>query len=200
MGARNKRADRCERCRLHRPRCICAEIPSLALATKLVVIMHRRELAKPTGTARLALAALSNSELWIHGHQEHRLDVTTLAGPKRRLLLLSPAQDAAVLTAAFVAADPRPVTLLVPDGSWRQASKAAARIPGMDLATRVTLAAGLPSGYAMREEPKDGGLATVEAIARALGIIESADAERALETVFRRFVAETMASRGAPSQ
>jgi len=43
------------------------------------------------------------------------------------------------------------------------------------------------------------GLATFEAIARAIGVLESADAQARLEAAFARVVAITLASRGRDS-
>jgi DTW domain-containing protein YfiP len=62
----------------------------------------------------------------------------------------------------------------------------------------VTLPDGPPTRYRLRREPREGGLATFEAIARALGILESTEVQAQLEAVFERMVAETLATRGAP--
>jgi DTW domain-containing protein YfiP len=86
--------------------------------------------------------------------------------------------------------------MIVPDGSWRQASKARRRIPGLDAAECVTLPPGPPTRYRLRREPKDGGLATFEAIARVLGILESAAVQAELEAFFERMVETTLATRG----
>ena len=180
---------------MHVDRCLCAELPRLTTTTRVVLVMHRREVSKTTATGPLALRILVNSELRVHGHQESPVDLTDLHTGDRRVLALYPSDDARPLDAAFVRADPRPITLVVPDGSWRQASKAARRIPGFDAAERVTLPAGPPSRYRLRREPKDGGLATFEAIARVLGIVESAELQAQLEAAFERMVEETLATR-----
>jgi hypothetical protein len=61
----------------------------------------------------------------------------------------------------------------------------------------VSLPAAEPSEYRLRFEPQPGGLATMEAIARALGILEGAPVQRALEQLFRVVVDRTLWSRGA---
>jgi RluA family pseudouridine synthase len=198
MGRRAKRAARCEVCRLQIAQCLCAEVPRLQLGTRVVVVMHHREVSKTTATGPLALRALPNSELHVHGARDAPLDLTALHGQGRRVLLLFPGDDARTLTPALLAEDPRPVTLVVPDGSWRQASRAARRIPGLAQAEPVTLAEGAPSAYRLRREPREGGLATFEAIARALGILESAEAQAGLERLFALMVERTLATRGRP--
>lgn len=198
MGQRSKRAARCDVCRMHCALCLCAEFPRLELLTRVVVIMHHREVSKTTATGPLALLALKASRLCVHGEPNTLLDLNAEHVPDRRVLLLFPREDAKPLTPELLAQDPRPVTLLVPDGNWRQASRASRRIPGMAQAECVVLAAGPPTRYRLRHEPKVGGLATFEAIARALGVLESAAVQQQLEALFERMVAATLSTRAKP--
>lgn len=181
---------------MHLALCLCAQIPTLELATRIELIMHRREVSKTTASGPIALRALRNGALHVHGEQAAPLDMSYLHTQGRRVLLLFPAEDAAELTPELVASDPRPISLVVPDGSWRQASRAARRIPGLERAERVRLLAGAPSLYALRHEPRAQGLATFEAIARALGVIESRTAQAQLEALFALMVQRTLTTRG----
>ncbi|MCB9680715.1 MAG: DTW domain-containing protein [Alphaproteobacteria bacterium] len=195
MGVRSKRAERCERCRLHTALCVCDRIPTLDTATRLVLVQHKRELPKTTATGPLALFALTNSEGVVHGRDDAPLDLTHLHQPDRRVLVLFPDDDARVLDADLLDADPRPVTLVVPDGNWRQASKIPRRVPGLVDAERVVLPEGDPTRYRLRREPRDGGLATLEAIARAYGVLEGAAVQAALEDLFDLVVERTLWTR-----
>lgn len=196
MGHRSKRAIRCERCRMHEENCICAHIPHLATRTRLCLVMHCREVKKTTATGPLALVALANSEVHEHGTAQRPLDLTFLHEPGRRVLVLFPSDDARALTPELVREDPRPVTLVVPDGNWRQATRIPQRVPGLIEAERITLSGGGPTGWGIRRETRSGGLATFEAIARAFGVLESPDVQRQLESVFERMVKTTIAQRG----
>lgn len=196
MGTRSKQSERCQQCRLHIRLCICSAIPSFDLATRLILVMHRREWKKPTATGPLALAVLSNSELRIHGHREQPLDFRDLDSLERRTLLLYPGAEVPVLSRAFLSADPRPVNLVVPDGTWSQAARMGKRLPGLEHATMVRLPEGAKSGWGIRREHHPEGLATFEAIARALGIIETAEVQERMEEVFRLMVARTLQARG----
>jgi DTW domain-containing protein YfiP len=197
VGRRLHHAERCPRCRLHTAVCMCDRIPTLSVATALVVVMHLREVNKPTASAPLAMAALPNHVWLIHGVQDKPVDLREHVPPDRRGLLLFPSDGARVLDAALLAEDPRPVTLVVPDGSWRQASKAARRLPGADTLEPVVLAAGPPTRYRLRREPMPGGLATMEAIARAFGVLEGPDVRHALEALFDEMVERTLEMRQA---
>jgi len=158
--------------------------------------MHHREWSKPTATGPLALAVLANSELRIHGNREQPLDFRDLDCGGRRTLLLYPGDDVPVLCRSFLAADPRPVNLVVPDGNWRQAARMGRRLPGLEHAEMVRLPAGAKTAWGVRRESHPEGLATFEAIARALGIIESTDVQHCLEELFHLMVARTLAARG----
>ena len=197
MGTRSKRSERCPRCRMHVPHCICRSIPRYDLDTRLVLVMHHREYIKTTATGPLALEALSNSELRIHGHKERPLDFSDLDVPDRRTLLLYPGDDVPVLSRSFLE-DNRPVTLVVPDGNWRQASRMGRRLPGLGHAEMVRLPEGPLTRWGVRREAHPHGLATFEAIARALGIIESPVVQAGMEDIFRLMVETTLRSRGCP--
>lgn len=196
MGRRSKSAKRCLRCRLHDERCVCEHIHTFDLETRVTLVMHRREHKKTTATGPLALAALTNSQLFIHGIRETPLELSHLAQEGRRLLVLFPSDDARPLSRALKAEDPRPITLVVPDGNWGQASRVPKRVPGLSRAERVTLPPGPPSRWGVRRESFAAGLATFEAIARALGILEATAVQDQLEGLFARLVEATFASRG----
>jgi DTW domain-containing protein len=198
MGTRAKRTERCQRCRMHLPLCICQAIPRYELRTRLVLVMHHREAVKTTATGPLALAALPNSELRIQGYQDRPLDFSDLDAPDRRTLLLYPGEDAPLLSRSWLAHDSRPVTLVVPDGNWRQAARMGRRLPGLGHAAMVRLPAGPRTQWGIRRETHPEGLATFEAIARAMGIIESPAVQAGMEELFRLMVQRTMLTRGCP--
>jgi tRNA pseudouridine65 synthase len=75
--------------------------------------------------------------------------------------------------------DVRPLTLVVPDGNWSQARRIALRVQGLEGLPRAYLSAVGESGAALPDAAPPE-LSTGEAIARALGMIESAAVEHAL--------------------
>jgi DTW domain-containing protein YfiP len=192
MSRRDNAELRCPRCHMLGGLCVCALIPSppLATRTRIVLVIHRYEDRKPTNTGRLATECLANQEVIVRGHDGEPTPPIAIP-PGSRPLLLFPHESATPL----VASD-QPVTLIVPDGSWRQARKVRRRVPGLVDLPCVTLPPGPPTRYRLRSEPVDGGLATLEAIARALAILDGPDAAAALERVFRAMVERTLWSRG----
>jgi DTW domain-containing protein YfiP len=198
MSRRDNAAARCPQCRMLGALCICALIPAppLATRTRLVLIIHRFEARKPTNTGLLAARCLANSEVLERGHA-HAPSEALAIPPGTRPLLLFPHEGAPLLAA--VADDDRPVTLIVPDGNWRQAAKVRHRVPGLDQIPCVVLPPGPPTRYRLRSEPVDGGLATFEAISRAIAILEGdrgTAIAAALDQVFTVMVERTLWARG----
>ncbi|HVZ36038.1 MAG TPA: tRNA-uridine aminocarboxypropyltransferase, partial [Polyangiaceae bacterium] len=169
---------------------------SLELETRVVLIQHYKELAKTTSTGPWALAALHNSERHVHGLRGRPLELDHLHDDERRVLLLFPQKGACALSDAFRSDDPRPVTLIVPDGSWRQASRIPKRIAPLSRAQPVTLPPGPATRWGLRKETDPSRLATFEAIARALGYLESHTVRVELESSFERIVTATCQNRG----
>lgn len=184
---------------MHLERCICAHIPTLHLKTKVIVMMHHREWKRPTASAPLFAAADPKAEIRLRGLPNEPTCEAGLVHPNRRTLVLFPKENAQVLCDSLLAEDPRPITLVVPDGSWRQASKVVRREPALTQAQCVTLPDLGPSRYKLRREPKPGGLSTFEAIARALKIIEGPKVYHQLETLFDLMVEQTLSMRGTGS-
>lgn len=196
MGIRSKKADRCPHCRMHRHLCLCSLVPVYDLATRLVLVMHHREHTKMTATGPLALLSLKNSELRIHGDRDQPLDCSDLISQERRTLLLYPGDEVPILDTVLLRRDPRPVTLVVPDGNWRQASRMGRRLPGLETVEMVRLPPGPPTEWGIRREHHEEGLATFEAIARAMGIIESPVVQQGMEELFRTMVQRTLLAKG----
>ncbi len=184
---------RCPRCHVHQSLCICALIPRLETRTGLLLFIHRYEDRKPTNTGRLAAECLVNSRVIVRGHTEER-SCSLDPDPGTQPVLLFPSERAIPLSE--FANSPLPVTLIVPDGTWRQASKVRNRVPGLADVPCVSLPKGPPTLYRLRSEPHAGGLATIEAVARAMGILEGPLVQQAIEQVFTALVERTLWSRG----
>jgi DTW domain-containing protein YfiP len=179
---------------MHLALCLCAEIEPLDLRTKVIVVTHHRELIKPTNTGRLVPLTLRGGEVRARGALGMVLDTSGIVDPARRSLLLYPSPDSRLLTRE----DARglPLTLVVTDGTWRQARKATRREPMLAGLPRVHLPVGEPSSYRLRRHSDPRFLATFEAVARALGILEGPEVQARLERVFRLMVERTLWTRG----
>jgi DTW domain-containing protein len=176
----------------------------LPTRTRLVLLLHQLEERKPTNTGRFALRCLPNSELAVrgrlgggpgpvpHGGGGGAEPPDWLARAARPVLLFP--HPEAVPLASF--REGPPVTLVVPDGTWSQSVRARRRVPGLAEIPCACLPPGLVSGYRLRYEPRPGRVSTLEAIAHALGILESPDVAEALLEVHRLAVEGTLSVSG----
>jgi DTW domain-containing protein YfiP len=195
MPPRSQLADKCTRCRIYRPLCLCSDIVPLILDTRVTLYMHWRERLRATNTGWLACLALPNSEIRLRGGPSQQL-CPAEAAPLKNAILLFPSPDAVELTPEWLARQPRPVTLVVADGSWRQAKKVPYRESGLAGIPNVKLPVGAPSCYRLRRSPHLWTLSTLEAIARAMGLIEGREVQVALESLFLKMVERRLWSMG----
>ena len=187
---------------MHKSLCICAQVPSIEVVSRLCLVMHRDETRKTTNTGRLAARCLLGSEVLVHGREGEQTTAPWQPPGSSDImggLLLFPCEEATVLGPQHL--NDGPVRLVVPDATWRQAGKMTRRIPWMENLPRVTLpAGGATTTYRLRSEPKEGGLATLEAIARAFAVLEGAEVAERLYEIFRIMIDRTLYSRGLLSR
>jgi DTW domain-containing protein YfiP len=133
-------------------------------------LQHPRESDVPINTARIAELSLSRSTLHVG------IDFTTdralqaaLSDPAAPPVLLYPSDDAKDLA---LEPPPGPVTLVVIDGTWWQASKLFKQNPFLHSLPRYGLAPNEESRYRIRREPAAHCLSTIEALEAALGVLE----------------------------
>ena len=186
---------RCKKCYMYHEHCICECIVPQMLSTKVIIVVSRREEKAATNTGRLAHMALTNSAIVARGVLDQPYDLNEFLMPKRPAYLLYPSDDAAVIDEAFVASLSHPINLVVPDGNWRQTVKMCRRDRVMQRLPRIKLPPGPGTRYHVRTERKEGGMATIEAIARVIGMIESKKAQADLERLMDAMVDRTMLRR-----
>ena len=190
-----KTQDPCTGCCLHKSLCICASIPRLSFRTKLILVIHHKELRRTTNSGVLAVRSLVNSELFVRGKDHQRLDLTPILKENFKTLLLYPSDSAVELTPEFVKQQSLPLQLIVPDGNWRQASKVASRHPELQDTQHVTISTPNPESLHLRRETSPAGMATLQAIAGALAVIEGPEAVAPLFELYRKKLENTWRGR-----
>lgn len=155
---------RCPRCWIVQPHCLCAHLPCVETRTDVLLVRHVLERWKTTNTARLALLALGHARLVDYGLPEEPFDDAPLRAPGTWLV--------------FPGGEPGlpelgpPRRIVIVDGTWPQARRMVQRIPALQTMPRLVPPATKPSGYNLRRAHFEGGLSTLEAIARALALLE----------------------------
>jgi DTW domain-containing protein YfiP len=180
--------NRCARCLVRRDLCLCAEVVTVPTRTSFVVVRHVLEKFRSTNTGRIALLALSNGSLVEFGGEDPPGSLGPLIGP-----------DAALLFPDGGRPFEGPVgTVVVVDGSWSQARRMVQRIPALRCLPRLSL----PMGEALprlRAPTRPDGLSTIEAMVRALSLLEGEEVARPLADLCRLHAARSRAAKGLPT-
>lgn len=194
--------DICSRCSRPANVCLCDCLPETPLrcSADVVVIQHPDEAKKGIRTSQLLPGVLASIEIYggrtLDEHPDaHKL----LSGGHAHLcpVLLYPADDAIPLDRPGGLAQlnalrgDRRLVLVAIDGTWRKAK-------AMCTACK-TLVGSLPKValtadgcdeerlyHALRTEPREGMLSTLESIGRALRLIEGGDGGKAIEAALTR--------------
>ncbi len=200
MTRRLHRRARCGTCGLHLKLCVCDTLPRLDTRTRVVIVRHWREGRRTSNTARLACACLPTCSVVTYGGPDA---ASSLAPPlpsslwpaKTAAAVLFPSPDA-VPFASWCAGVGAPVTLIVPDGTWGQTSRIRQRLVAQTGLPCVALPDGPPSAYRLRAIDRSSRLSTLEALARALAVLEGPAVGAALERVLAVVVDRTLWMRG----
>ncbi len=194
MSIRSKSLQgRCNDCGLHTRLCLCAELPTVTLKTRIVVVQHAIERFKPTSTAPLLLNMFPNSALLIYGARDVRFDVEEIERDVAGSCLLFPSTNAPPLLSPAEATDPPPSRLVVLDGTWSQCSRMARRVPVVSALPQRKLPAGGLSHWTVRRTQNPTRLCTFEAVLRAISILEGPSSGlSAAEHSFQRVTARAL--------
>ena len=176
--------------------CMCAEAPRLELRTRITLVIHHRELSRSSNTGLLAHRSLVNCEVRIRGESREALDLSDLLSPDYRTLLFYPSADALELDRELVRRDPLPIQLIVPDGTWRQARKIHSRHSELKNIPRVKISTPNRGTFQLRAQSRPERMATLQAIACALRIIEGDPVAAALMKLYHARVERTLRARG----
>jgi DTW domain-containing protein YfiP len=197
MSMRKSTRPRCTVCGLHIERCLCAELPKLALPTRFVVIQHNRERHKPTSTGR-ATAAILGAPVLFYGAQHEAMATGPLDEPDTDYVVLFPSEDATVADAAALRPAPgRSRCVVILDGTWHQCSRMARRAPRIEAMPRVSLPPGPPSRWGVRTAPRAEAVCTLEAATRLVALLHGPEAAAPMERFFIELTARMHAQRGS---
>ncbi len=180
------------------PICVCDVFPSVSTRHRWVFVQHFTEDGKTTNTGRLAHLAMPGSQrAWFRSRTEEPQPAVDWGDPDD-VFLLYPREGVELVDPEELAHHPRPATLVVLDGTWRQTRKMARCIHPLSEVRCIALPEGASARFSLREETLPGGMSTLDAVAWLAGAVEGSDAAEALFGLSRCVYERTMASRGTP--
>ncbi len=180
-------ANRCHTCLLMTKLCICSGLVPRDTQTRIVIVRHWKERWRTSNSGRLATLAIPSISLFDYGGKDEAWSPECLAGPNPTLLF--PDDNRPVATGV-------PDPLVVLDATWSQARKMIRRVPGLEALPVMSLSAPRRAPTRLRKPPTQEGMATVEAIARALEQLGEEETGTFLDDVFADFVRANRIARG----
>ncbi|HVZ65348.1 MAG TPA: DTW domain-containing protein [Lacunisphaera sp.] len=180
---------RCPRCRFTPRWCVCEAERTVTTPLAVDVLIHRRELRRPTSTGRLISRIMPASRAHVY-ERLIRPEREAIVRPGRELWILHPRGDPAP-----TGVPPEAVQLLLLDGSWTEAATMLAAVEGWGRRIRVPEAG--PSRYWLRGARDGGKLSTIEALIALLGHLGLASEAAELHGQFELHVYAGLRTRGA---
>lgn len=158
----------CYRCWRAKILCLCNHVKVVTNSVEILYLQHPNERTMPFNTARLAHLSLSRSRL-VHGlrFDESRV-LRDLLPIREKVGILFPSPVAKDLGEAPADLE----TLVVIDGTWREAKKIIYLSPILNEFPHYAFVPEKPSNYRIRKEPKDEFISTIEATVTALRILD----------------------------
>ncbi len=175
MTNRKKRKARCPGCGLWPSLCACELLPSIAMATPMVLVQHVGERFKPTNTGRLLTRMVPTLRVVHFPLRDQPFDETPFVDTVHWRVLF-PRDDARVLQGgvpnAGLEPGEKPPGFVVLDGTWHQCSRMSRRVPRVRDMDCVSLPPGPASIWSVRRQHSVQGLCTFEAALRLLELFE----------------------------
>ncbi len=196
LTRKRKTKNPCNVCGMSMENCFCSEVEQIEVNTRLLLVVHSKELKRTTNTGRLAVHSLGNSQLLVRGEMGNPLNLSPFLNGEYESLLLFPSKEAEELTPEVLKRIRRPIQLIVPDGNWRQASKLEIRQKEISHLPKVMIKEKNEAAFHLRKENSIYGMSTLEAIAKAMGILEGKDVEQRLQHLYQLKLQRTLKGRG----
>ena len=194
-------AARCPRCSLPPRWCTCDLLPPVETQLSVHVLIHRGEQRKPSSTGRLIARAVTGAACHVFQRETRFHPATGFSAacvePGRELWILHPGGDPMPEPVAATAGGQYTgTTVLLLDGTWRQAGEMLRSVEALGRCVRLPDASSEPGRYWLRDQPGPTQLSTAEAL---LGVLRGAgelDAEGRLRLHFELHVYATLLARG----
>lgn len=181
-NARGDHREHCYACRRVKKNCLCDSIKPFSTKMRFVILMHAKEAQKQkTGTARLAKQCLTNAELIIGTDFTLNERVNSLLrDPSYSSFVLYPGPEAVNFKTPGkdLAAEGKTPLIFVIDGTWRCAQSLLFRSKNIYALPRLSFSGSYVSQFAIKRQPMQHCVSTIEAIYHLCNEAEEAGYEK----------------------
>ena len=161
----------------------CAPVPN---RTRVSVLQHPAEADHPKGTVRILAQCLTRLDVFKgetpEDFRKASFDIDALT---RNTALLFPGPGSEALETSDVSQVDHWIIL---DGTWRKAARILHQNPALSALTRFHFSSPPASAYAIRKSPGEHHLATAEAVAYLLNVVEPTLDTRPISHAMRTMV------------
>ena len=198
--AKGKSVKRCPDCQMGDFACMCAWRPQADSDVEFVLLMHRKELFKPTNTGRLIVDVFPGTSAFLWNRLEAPEELENiLKDPNRSCFVVFPADGTENCTRHVVQEIPpsaKKTTLILLDGTWKQCSRMIGLSRWLDDVPCLSLPESLVRSYAVRDSGRDHRFSTAEAAISCLRLAQEETSARILQHYFSMFNQHYLATRG----
>lgn len=183
-----KPTERCARCLLPPRWCVCAAEVAIHCPLQIDVLLHQRELGRPSSTGRLItrLFPQSRQHLW---RPDAAFDAAAIPLTGRELWVLHPSGEPRPANP-----DPAQLQVLLLDGLWNETATMARATAGAGRLVKLPMTGS--SRYWLRAQQEGGRFSTAEALMFLLDALCLAEARSALQAQFELHVYAGLRARG----
>ncbi|WP_066962236.1 tRNA-uridine aminocarboxypropyltransferase [Microbulbifer sp. Q7] len=198
--AKGKSVKRCAQCQMAEYACMCPWRPVAESRMDFVLLLHRKELFKPTNTGRLIVDVFPETRAFLWNRLEAPQGLKAiLEDPERDCFIVFPA-DGTENCARHVVRDlpqtSRQTTLILLDGTWKQCSRMIGLSRWLDKVPCLSLPETLVRSYSVRDSGRSHRFSTAEAAISCLLLGGEAEPADTLRHYFSVFNQHYLATRG----
>ncbi|MFV8781401.1 tRNA-uridine aminocarboxypropyltransferase [Microbulbifer sp. SA54] len=201
--AKGKSVKRCNDCQMGEFACMCEWRPTAESDVDFVLLMHRKELFKPTNTGRLIVDVFPQTPVFLWNRLEAPAGLKDLLNdPDRECFVVFPADGTVNCNRPVVQALPasnKKITLILLDGTWKQCSRMVGLSRWLDATPCLSLPETLVRSYAVRDSGKSDRFSTAEAAISCLLLAGEESPAAILQHYFSIFNQHYLATRGGHS-
>ena len=163
----------CHVCGLWERFCVCEFLPRLQSRAGVLLVQHSSELLRQSNTGRLVEKMVSPARIVSWGAENKPFDSADLEQQETNYLVLYPRSNSRILQPTDIKGPGGEKTCLVLlDATWAQAKSMSRRVPQLRSLPFLSLPQKETPAWKLRRSPSKGFCCTLEAVYRALSVLE----------------------------
>jgi len=180
--------EKCYRCYRPKSSCMCQYFTQIDTETKFVILMHPKEFKKvKNNTGHFTHQSLCNSELFIGIDFSHHKRICEIIENYESYILF-PSENAINLSTTNPKSTKRALAIFVIDATWSCAKSIFYKSSNLQTLPHLSFTPSKKSLYAIKEQPDDAYLSTIESTLVVLELLNKHKIEKISESALEHFL------------